>query len=59
MAKKRILLLNCDQLLVEGYNNGATLRQLADFHKVSAGTIRAILKSNNVNMRSVGRKKEK
>jgi hypothetical protein len=43
--------------VVEGYRNGATLRELAQIHSVSAGTIRNCLISNGVALRSRGRRR--
>ena len=42
----------------EAYRNGATLCQIGEFHGVSSGTVRNILKELGVEMRSRGRQKK-
>ena len=44
-------------LIVDAYNRGMTLRELADFHQASANTIRAILVQAKVAIRRRGPKK--
>ena len=44
-------------ILVESYNNGTTLRDLAIQFGVSAGTVRTVLKREGAIMRSKGRKR--
>lgn len=41
-------------IIVESYNNGMTLRELADFHKVSPTTIRRLLVEEGVSIRRRG-----
>lgn len=42
----------------EAYQNGATLRDIARVHGVSAGTVRNLLKEMGVEMRARGRRKK-
>jgi hypothetical protein len=44
-------------LVVEGYENGATLRELAGLYEVAPGTIRNLLLAQGKNLRSRGRKR--
>jgi lambda repressor-like predicted transcriptional regulator len=44
-------------ILVDSYNHGATLRDLAIQFNVSAGTVRTVLKREGAIMRSKGRKR--
>jgi hypothetical protein len=44
-------------VVCEAYQNGATLREIAEIHSVSAGTVRNTLKECGVEMRSRGRRK--
>ncbi len=43
-------------LVVEGYQNGSTLRELAKIYEVAPGTIRNLLMSEDVDLRARGRK---
>lgn len=45
------------EVVVEAYKNGATLREIAEVHAVSPGTVRNALKEMGVEMRSRGRRK--
>jgi transposase len=42
--------------VVEAYRNGATLREIADFHKVSPGTVRNMLIEEGASLRRPGRR---
>jgi intein-encoded DNA endonuclease-like protein len=53
--KKLALVMN---LVVEGYKNGATLRELATIYECAPGTIRNLLLTNNVDLRKRGRRKK-
>lgn len=55
MRKK---LLFDEQLIVDAYNNGLTLREIGDFHKVSYITVRRVLMEKGIPMRPRGRKKK-
>lgn len=44
--------------VVEGYNNGATLRELAHIYEVAPGTIRNLLLSQGAELRPRGRRKK-
>lgn len=44
--------------VVEGYNNGATLCELAHIYEVAKGTIRNLLLDQGVELRSRGRRKK-
>lgn len=44
-------------IITEAYNNGATLRSLAQQFGVSSGTIRTLLKRTGVTLRNKGRRK--
>lgn len=43
----------------EAYQNGATLRQIAEVHGVSAGTVRNCLVELGIDLRPRGRRKNK
>lgn len=43
--------------IVSAYKNGTTLRELAELHEVSAGTVRNLLVEEGVTMRARGRRK--
>lgn len=45
-------------LILEAYRNNQTLRQIADFHGVSHGTIRNILDREGVPLRGRGRRRK-
>lgn len=45
-------------MVIEGYKNGMTLRQLGDLHDVSQASIRNLLKKNSVDLRPRGRRKK-
>ncbi len=45
-------------LVIEGYNNGSTLRELAGIYEVAPGTIRNLLLSHDIDLRSPGRRKK-
>jgi len=49
-------LVNVENMIVEGYENSMTLRELADLHGVAPGTIRNLLVSRGVKMRDRGRR---
>jgi hypothetical protein len=44
--------------VVEGYKNGATLSELAHIYEVAKGTVRNLLLSQGVELRSRGRRKK-
>jgi transposase-like protein len=44
--------------VIEAYNNGATLRQIAEVHGVSSGTVRNCLRESSVDLRPRGRRKK-
>lgn len=44
------------EVVCEAYRNGATLREIAEVHGVSPGTVRNALKEMGVEMRSRGRR---
>ena len=44
--------------VLEAYENGATLRQIAEVHGVSAGTVRNCLVELGIKLRSRGRRKK-
>ncbi len=57
MAPK-IKLKNLEPVIIEAYTKyNRTLKELATFHFVAVGTIQAILKRNNIPLRSQGRKR--
>lgn len=53
-AKKK--LASVRQLVLTGYDQGATLRELSKIYEVAPGTVRNFLISNGVNLRSRGRR---
>lgn len=55
--KARNKLATATPQVVEGYRNGATLRQLANLHNVSSGTVRNCLIANGVELRPRGRRR--
>lgn len=57
--KARNKLTTSTSQVVEGYKNGATLKELASLHEVSSGTIRNCLVSNGVSLRARGRRRTK
>jgi len=44
--------------VIEGYSNGATIRDLAITYDVSPGTIRNLLIDNGITLRSPGRRRK-
>jgi hypothetical protein len=44
--------------VIEAYRNGATLRQIAEVHGVSSGTVRNCLVESQVELRARGRRKK-
>lgn len=50
-------LATAKEQVLEAYRNGATLREIADVHGVSPGTVRNILISMEENLRPRGRRK--
>lgn len=57
MAPK-VKLKNVEKIIVEAYiEHARTMKELATFHFVSVGTIRAILKRNGVPSRPQGRRR--
>jgi transposase-like protein len=44
--------------VIEAYKNGATLRQIAEVHGVSSGTVRNCLVECQVELRARGRRKK-
>lgn len=57
MAKVRKLAI-AESIVVEGYNNGMTMRELAITHNCSIGTVRNVLKARGVQARRRGRVKK-
>jgi len=55
MANKRRKLATSKDLVVEAYENGATLRQIAEVHGVSMGTVRNLLITEGKKLRKTGR----
>jgi len=55
MANKRRKLTTSKDLVVEAYENGATLRQIAEVHGVSTGTVRNLLITEGKKLRPKGR----
>jgi hypothetical protein len=56
-TRLRSKLATCHEQVVDAYNNGATLRQIAEVHEVSPGTVRNLLKELDVPLRDRGRRK--
>jgi len=50
-------LASIKEVVCEAYKNGATLREIAEVHGCSPGTVRNALKECGVEMRSRGRRK--
>ncbi len=50
-------LVAVQEVIREAYENGATLREIAEVHAVSPGTVRNSLRELGVEMRNRGRRK--
>lgn len=60
MTEKRVrykLSMVADEVVEAYTTHGKTLREIADFHNVAPGTVRNLLISRGVSLRSRGRKK--
>lgn len=55
--KARNKLVTAAPQVVEGYQNGATLKELSQLHGVSQGTVRNCLISQGVTLRPRGRRR--
>lgn len=59
MASFKSKLSTAKEQVREAYRNGATLREIADVHNVSAGTVRNLLIESGESLRRPGRKSGK
>lgn len=55
MGNKRRKLATSKDQVVQAYENGATLRQIAEVHGVSMGTVRNLLITEGKTLRPTGR----
>lgn len=57
-SEVKVKLHNLREVIVEGYKEGKTLRQLGRLHGASAGAIRNVLIKEQVPRRGTGRKRK-